>query len=217
MRDRYMAQIKELNEKLQELCRLVEMAIDATVSGMDEPGREPVSDVAEMEQLIDRMEKEIEALCMRLILEQAPVATDLRIISSALKVITDMERIGDQADDITELLTQVQDFAFMEQLPHIKEMAKATKGMVKDSITAYVTQNIGLAAKVIGTDDLVDSLFLDVKNEVIKAIKGNEDAADATDFLMIAKYFERIGDHATNIAEWVIYAVTGSRELETLQ
>lgn len=213
MRERYMAQMKELNEKLQELCRMVEMTIDAAVSELDATDREAANDVAEFEQLIDRMEKDIEALCMRLILEQAPVATDLRTISSALKMITDMERIGDQADDIAELLLQVQDFSFMEKVHHIREMAETTKHMVKDAITAYVTRNTKLAAKVIGMDDVVDNLFVQVKNEVIRAVKENEDAEDATDFLMIAKYFERIGDHATNIAEWAIYAVTGSKDI----
>ena len=113
-----MEQIRELNEQLQELGRLVEMAINAIVSELDSQTKETTEEVDELEQLIDRKEKDIEALCMRLILEQAPVATDLRIISSALKMITDMERIGDQADDIAELLNQVPDFGFMEKLPH---------------------------------------------------------------------------------------------------
>lgn len=212
MRDRYLAQIDELHEKMEELCRLVEMAIDATVEAMERMQGEAAKDVSEFEQLIDQKEKDIEALCMRLILEQAPVAGDLRIISSALKMITDMERIGDQADDIAELMIQIQDFTFMENLPHIKEMAEATKEMVQNAIKAYVTQDIKLANQVIDRDDLVDSLFVEVKNEVIRAVKENDDAEDATDFLMIAKYFERIGDHATNIAEWSLYSVTGSKQ-----
>ncbi len=212
MRDRYLAQIDELHEKMEELCRLVEMAIDATVEAMERMQGEAAKDVSEFEQLIDQKEKDIEALCMRLILEQAPVAGDLRIISSALKMITDMERIGDQADDIAELMIQIQDFTFMENLPHIKEMAEATKEMVQNAIKAYVTQDIKLANQVIDQDDLVDSLFVEVKNEVIRAVKENDDAEDATDFLMIAKYFERIGDHATNIAEWSLYSVTGSKQ-----
>lgn len=212
MRDRYLAQIDELHEKMEELCRLVEMAIDATVEAMERMQGEAAKDVSEFEQLIDQKEKDIESLCMRLILEQAPVAGDLRIISSALKMITDMERIGDQADDIAELMIQIQDFTFMENLPHIKEMAEATKEMVQNAIKAYVTQDIKLANQVIDRDDLVDSLFVEVKNEVIRAVKENDDAEDATDFLMIAKYFERIGDHATNIAEWSLYSVTGSKQ-----
>lgn len=211
MRDRYLAQIDALHEKMEEMCRLVEMAIDATVTAMEHMQGDAAKDVSEFEQLIDQKEKDIESLCMRLILEQAPVAGDLRIISSALKMITDMERIGDQADDIAELMIQIQDFTFMENLPHIKEMAEATKEMVQNAIKAYVTQDTKLAKQVIETDDVVDSLFVEVKNEVIKAVKENDDAEDATDFLMIAKYFERIGDHATNIAEWGLYSVTGSK------
>ncbi len=212
MRELYMEQIDKLNEKLRDMSHLVEMAIDAAVSELDHPEKSSADDVAEIEALIDRMEKEIEAFCMRLILEQAPVATDFRIISSALKMITDMERIGDQADDITELLVQIQNFAFMDKLPHIREMADTTKLMVNDAISAYVSQNTELAVNVIDRDDKVDQLFVEVKNEVIRAVKENEDAEAATDFLMIAKYLERIGDHATNVAEWAIYSVTGIRK-----
>lgn len=211
MRDRYEEQIKLLYTELEEFGRLVEMAIQTATTAVLTHDKNAAKEVAELEELTDKKEKQLEALCMRLILEQAPVATDLRRISSVLKMITDMERIGDQAEDITELITHIVDFDFDVHIPHIKEMADVTKIMVNQAITAYVNQDMEMAEDVIDMDDTVDNLFLEVKKEVVQSIKQSQDGVDATDYLMIAKYFERIGDHATNIAEWARYAVTGEK------
>ena len=161
---------------------------------------------------IDRKEREIESHCLRLLLQQQPVARDLRQISSALKMITDMERIGDQAADISEIIT----FGSIHEedmVRPIDEMAKATMKMVIESIDAYVNQDAELAHKIIAYDDVVDELFNEMKRVLVERIATQCcDANAALDLLMIAKYFERIGDHATNIAEWVLFSITGSRE-----
>ena len=158
---------------------------------------------------IDEKEREIETLCLKLLLQQQPVARDLRQISSALKMITDMERIGDQAADISEIVT-LENVRASESTMHIGDMAHATIKMVNDSIEAFVRRDLDLAHSVIAYDDVVDTLFNKVKQEIIEMIARNrEDGEHATDLLMIAKYFERIGDHATNIAEWVEFSITG--------
>ena len=165
--------------------------------------------VKEQGYIIDQMEREIESICLKLLLQQQPVAKDLRGISAALKMITDMERIGDQAEDIAEIITFLGGRTG-EEWHDIRIMAEATIKMVTDSIDAYVMQDLNLARSVLDYDDVVDDAFDRVKQTLIKMI--SENAADgeyAVDMLMIAKYFERIGDHATNIAEWVEFSVTG--------
>jgi phosphate transport system protein len=159
---------------------------------------------------IDTIEKEIETLCLRLLLRQQPVARDLRLISAALKMITDMERIGDQAADISEIAKFLIGKKYIINLEHIPQMAEATAKMVTDSIDAFVKRDLELAQKVIDYDDVVDDLFDKVKTDVIELIqKDKANGEQAIDFIMIAKYFERIGDHATNIAEWVVFSITG--------
>ena len=165
--------------------------------------------VKEQGYIIDQMEREIESICLKLLLQQQPVAKDLRGISAALKMITDLERIGDQAEDIAEIITFLGGRTG-EEWHDIRIMAEATIKMVTDSIDAYVMQDLNLARSVLDYDDVVDDAFDRVKQTLIKMI--SENAADgeyAVDMLMIAKYFERIGDHATNIAEWVEFSVTG--------
>ena len=165
--------------------------------------------VKEQGYIIDQMEREIESICLKLLLQQQPVAKDLRGISAALKMITDLERIGDQAEDIAEIITFLGGRTG-EEWHDIRIMAEATIKMVTDSIDAYVMQDLKLARSVLDYDDVVDDAFDRVKQTLIKMI--SENAADgeyAVDMLMIAKYFERIGDHATNIAEWVEFSVTG--------
>lgn len=158
---------------------------------------------------IDQMEREIESICLKLLLQQQPVAKDLRIISAALKMITDMERIGDQAEDIAEIITFL-DGRTGEECHDIRLMAEATIKMVNDSIDAYIGRDLALARSVIDYDDVVDAAFSRVKNTLISMITENTaDGEYAIDLLMIAKYFERIGDHAVNIAEWVEFSVTG--------
>jgi phosphate transport system protein len=163
---------------------------------------------------IDRQEKEIESLCMKLLLQQQPVASDLRLISAALKMITDMERIGDHASDISEMTILMAGTQYIVNPQQIQGMAKETTDMVIKSIDAFVNRDIELAKKVIEQDDLVDDLFMQVKQELILLINQSaKNGEQAADILMVAKYFERIGDHATNIAEWVIYSITGSHEI----
>ena len=165
-----------------------------------------------MGQTIDQSERTIESSCLKLLLRQQPVAKDLRQISAAMKMITDMERIGDQAEDIVDLIPKMENRPD-EKYPKIREMAKAAQTMVTEAVDAYVKQDLEMARKVMGDDDIVDNDFNEVKSAIIGIIAANpEEGEYALDLLMIAKYFERIGDHCTNIAEWVEFSLTGIRE-----
>ncbi|MDR0469572.1 MAG: phosphate signaling complex protein PhoU, partial [Peptococcaceae bacterium] len=192
---------------------LCEQAITQTNTALLEGDKELANSTIALDQEIDLKEREIEGLCLKLLLQQQPVAGDLRRISAALKMITDMERIGDQAADIAEislLMVKAREGSIRDRL--IREMAKATAKMVTESIDAYVRQDLVLAAKVMKDDDIVDGLFDQIKNELVENIRsGYSDGSNTVNVLMIAKYFERIGDHATNIAEWVEFAVTGRK------
>jgi len=167
-----------------------------------------------MEQEINEKETEIERQCLKLLLQQQPVAKDLRIISAALKMITDIERIGDQACDIVELVQEVSEM-YQESFPHIRNMAQEAVKMVRQSIEAFVKRDLELANYVIAYDDIVDDLFSAVKDDIIEKIKTDGNNVQIlVDLLMIAKYLERIGDHATNIAEWVVFSITGKHKEE---
>ena len=207
MRKRYQEQLELLHSEMIEMGALCEEAISNAAKCFYDNNRDYVK---EKEVLIDRKEKDIEALCIKLILHQQPVAGDLRVISSALKMISDMERIGDQACDIAEILEYVKREKISSET-HIMYMAIETIAMVTDSIEAFVKGDMDLSQDVIRHDDIVDALFDKVKSELIEKLKNNtEDATIFLDTLMIAKYFERIGDHAVNIAEWVMYSITGT-------
>ena len=183
------------------------------ITGMINQDVELAKNAIAFDNEIDEQEKEIENLCLKLLLQQQPVARDLRLISAALKMITDMERIGDHAADISEITIQLSNEKYIKKLEHISQMAKETTVMVVKSIDAFVSKNLDLAHEVIESDDVVDDLFDKVKNELIELInKDTKNGEQATDLLMIAKYFERIGDHATNIAEWVIFSITGEHK-----
>lgn len=210
-RSRFDAQLDALNDELILMGSLCESAIAAAAKALTGGDKTLVTTVSEMEEAIDQKERDIESLCMKLLLSQQPVARDLRQISAALKMITDMERIGDQALDIAEIVNTEGVTASDETL-HICEMSRAVIKMVTDSVDAYVKRDIELAYQVIDYDDIVDSLFCQVKETLEERFKNSSDMEFALDALMIAKYFERIGDHAVNIAEWVLYSVTGSRE-----
>lgn len=217
MRSRFDEQLTLLNKKMIEMGALCEELIarvaKALLNGDVEEAREAKSHGHE----IDRMEREIESICLKLLLQQQPVAKDLRVISSALKMITDMERIGDQAEDIAEIIPFLGGRCGAE-FADFKPMAEATCKMVTDSIDAYVKQDLKLAKAVLEYDDIVDNAFSRMKDTLIKMIAINhEDGGYAVDLLMIAKYFERIGDHATNIAEWVEFSVTGVHKEGTLE
>ena len=209
MRSRFDEQLKVLNKKMIEMgaeCEeLIALVAKALLNGDIEEARK----AKEQGHEIDQMEREIESICLKLLLQQQPVAKDLRVISAALKMITDMERIGDQAEDIAEIITFL-DGRTGEECHDIRLMAEATIKMVTDSIDAYVKQDLELAKSVSDYDDVVDDAFDRVKQTLIKMISENTaDGEYAVDLLMIAKYFERIGDHAVNIAEWVEFSVTG--------
>ncbi len=209
MRNRFDEQLIHLNNELITMGALCEEAISGCVKYLIDKDIAMRDNTLEADKQIDQKERDIERLCMKLLMQQQPVATDLRVISSALKMISDMERIGDQASDIAEIVKHIQK-SNLESNTHISDMARATIRMVTDSVESFVKKDIALAQTVIKNDDEVDSLFNKVKIELIQAIQQSEDDAEALiDLLMIAKYFERIGDHAENIAEWVIYSITG--------
>lgn len=217
MRNRFDAQLEALNTQLISMGALCESAIANAAKALLDGDIELANKAIEADQEIDQKERDIEGLCLKLLLQQQPVARDLRQVSSALKMITDMERIGDQASDISEIVKMAHITASGSAL-HIGEMARATIKMVTESIDAFVRRNLKIAQDVIAYDDVVDGLFNRVKNELIEYISQNpKDGEFAVDLLMIAKYFERIGDHATNIAEWVEFSITGSHKGESLQ
>lgn len=214
MRNKFDKELDLLNNELIEMGNLIEGSIQAAVSALKEQNIELAKRVVEGDREINDMEKVIERRCLKLLLQQQPVAKDLRLISSSLKMITDMERIGDQASDISEITIRLADQTYLKELVHIPQMAEATIKMVSDSIDAFVNKDLDLVKKVILSDDVVDDLFTIVKDELIHHIRTNVDQGEqAIDLLMVAKYFERIGDHAQNIAEWVYFAITGEHYL----
>ena len=211
MREHFEEELSKLSNALVEMGALCEDAISCAVKYLLKNDAQMKKNAAEAEKQIDQKEREIETMCMRLLIQQQPVATDFRMITSALKMISDMERIGDQALDIAEIAEYVTDD--IKSKINIKEMAETTVKMVMNSVDSYVRKDIDIANSVIGLDDNVDALLDMAKSELINVIRTeNENAEGLLDLLMVAKYFERIGDHAENIAEWVIFAVTGNHK-----
>lgn len=209
MRERFNEQLDKLNNMMSEMGERCDEVITLVREALVEGDLQKAKTVKEIEEDIDHMERDIEALCMKLILRQQPIARDFRQISAALKMITDMERIGDNAADIADIIPHLQGRT-ADECKYITEMSTATQKMVIDAVAAYVEGDVKKAEAVIAYDDIVDNYFLDVKKSLNKNIaEGSTDGVFTIDFLMIAKYFERIGDHACNIAEWVQYAVTG--------
>lgn len=214
MRNRFDRQLLELNNELIQMGSLIEQAIEMGISALVKQDVEKAEQAIKFDVEVDEQEKTIEALCMKLLLQQQPVAKDLRLISAALKMITDMERIGDQADDIAEILL-CRAGRPLSAGDTLRDMARATIRMVSESVDAYVRQDVDLAQQVIAADDEVDGYFDRIKAHLIDRIAKDVDDGEATlDLLMIAKYYERIGDHATNIAEWVMFSVTGAHKTE---
>ena len=209
MRDFFQEQLKELNRELVKMGADCEEIIALASDSLTDWNEKLAKNVSTIGARIDEGYHTVENICLKLLLRQQPVAKDLRVISAALKMITDMERIGDQAEDIVEIVP------FMnahpdEKFPRIREMAKAAQCMVTEAVDAYVKQDLELARKVMAYDDVVDNYFSQVKSGIIDIIAENPTEGEyALDLLMIAKYFERIGDHCTNIAEWVEFSVTG--------
>lgn len=213
MRIHFDEQLEQLNKEIINMGTLVEQAIGMAIEALIKQDVNKAHEAMEFDEEIDAKEKTIENLCLRLLLQQQPVARDLRVISAALKMITDMERIGDHATDISELAIVLSDLPHIEQLTHIERMAKETMVMLIQGLEAYVERNYDKAEEVISHDDIIDNLFVQVKQELIDIIQKDSNCANqAADLLMVAKYFERIGDHATNIAEWAIFSITGKHE-----
>ena len=210
MREYYTAQLETLNTNMIQMGALCEDAISAAIQSLLEDDRTIAKKVADTELEIDQMERDIERQCMRLLLMQQPVATDLRVVSSALRMIADLERIGDQASDIAEIII-TEDKSEAQDIPMIIKMSEAASKMVRDSVNAYVEKDLDLARKVMENDDVVDELFEEVKTTLINFIAENKglQGVEAIDLIMVAKYLERIADHATNIAEWVEFSITG--------
>jgi len=210
MRSRFEEQLTYLNDSLIEMGELVEQAIADANKALVEQDTELAKKAKSHENEINGMEREMEGLCLKLILQQQPVAGDLRLISSVLKIITDLERIGDHATDISTLTISLAKKQYVKKLDHIPLMAAATMKMVTESIDAFVKKDLELAQKVINDDDIVDNLFNTVRDDLIELLKSSTSNSDQViDLIMVAKYFERIGDHATNIAEWVVFSLTG--------
>ena len=210
MRSRFYKQLLELNKSLIEMGALCEEAIEKVAKALITGDIELAQYVLTNSKSIDHMERDIERLCMTLLLHQQPVAKDLRMITSALRMIKDMERIGDQAEDIAELVILLNGQT-IDSVNKIEKMANETAKMVRGSIDAFVNKNLYQARDVLKQDDIVDQLFVELKRDIINLISLNQyDGEFGLDILMIAKYLERIGDHATNIAEMVIYSLTGN-------
>ena len=210
MRKMYIKQLNKLNNELIIMGNLIEQAIEMAVTALVKKDINLAMRAIEFDTEIDNQERDIESLALKILLKQQPVAKDLRQVSSALKMVTDMERIGDHAADISEITIMTAGQNHINKMETIEQMAKETTIMLVKSIEAFVDQDVKKAQWVINDDDVVDRLFDEVKKELIELIaKDTKNGEQATDLLMVAKYFERIGDHATNIAEWVIFAVTG--------
>ena len=214
MRSQFDQQLAQLHRELIEMGALCEEVIALSSQALTEGDASLARRVAPLDRDIDRKERDIENLCLRLLLQQQPVAGDLRRISAALKMITDMERIGDQADDIAEIILSRGD-RLLTADGTLRAMARAAIRMVSESVDAYVRQDVALAERVIASDDEVDEDFERIKRRLIDGISsGAEDGESVLDLVMIAKYYERIADHATNIAEWVEFSVTGVHKTE---
>ena len=213
MRNSFDMQLRKLNNELIEMGSLIETAIARAYKGLINQNIEIAKENVEFDREIDQKEKEVENICLKLLLQQQPVASDLRLISSAIKMITDMERIGDQAADISELTILMSKTQYIKRFDHIEQMAKATLEMVTTSVDAFVKRDLELARSVFARDDIVDNLFVTIKNDLIELIREDvNNGEQAIDLIMVAKYFERIGDHAVNLADWVIFSIVGHHE-----
>ncbi len=207
MRLKFDEQLQQLNIEMVRMGNMIEKAIQDTINVFFSQDVEKAREIMEGDELVDREQKKIENICFQLLIQQQPVARDLRMITAAMKMVTDMERIGDQAADIAELTIMMAGSPYLLKEDNIKRMAAETMIMLIHAIEAYVDRDIEKAREVIDHDDIVDDLFLKVKSDLIEVMQSNTDYAEhAADLMMVNKYLERVGDHATNIAEWVIFA-----------
>ena len=214
MRSKFDEQLGKLNNEMIDMGNLIISNITSAIRAMKNKDRELALQIMRKDAEVDSAQKRIESTCFNLLIQQQPVARDLRTVTAAMKMVTDMERIGDHAADISEITVHLGDTSHIEKYEHISRMAAETTMMLSRAIEAYVERDTVKAEEVIAHDDVVDSLFDDAKSDVINLIKTAPEAGiEATDLLMIAKYFERIGDHATNIAEWVIYSLRTTAQM----
>lgn len=208
MRSKFDEQLQELNNEMIEMGRMIVQSIAMAIEALTNKDEKLAKQIMEGDTDIDRAQKRIESICFQLLIRQQPVARDLRVVTAAMKMVTDMERIGDHAADISEMTILMGRGSRIGDFSHISRMSSETMRMLNHSIEAYVEKDRDKAREVILQDDIVDELFDQVKRDIIGLIRRNPgDGEEATDLLMVAKYFERIGDHATNIAEWVIYSL----------
>lgn len=208
MRSKFDEQLNMLNQEMMHMGAMIEDRIQKAIEALIDRNEELATEIMESDNEVDREQKIIENICFNLLMQQQPVARDLRVISAAMKMVTDMERIGDHAADISEITIMMAKISCVQQLDDIRKMATETVIMLIQSIEAYVEKDMEKAQKVIAHDDIVDDLFDKNKSEIIEMIHKDPSCGEqAADLLMVAKYFERIGDHATNIAEWVIFAL----------
>ncbi len=208
MRSKFDEQLRQLNSEMIIMSNMIEKAIQDAIEALFSQNVEKAKQIMEEDELVDREQKKIENICFQLLIQQQPVAKDLRNITAAMKMVTDMERIGDQAADISELTVMMGDTPFLLKSDNIKKMATETILMLIHAVEAYVEGDMEKAKEVIEHDDIVDELFLKVKSDLIEVMKYKTDFEEqAADLLMVNKYLERIGDHATNIAEWVIFSL----------
>ena len=213
MRTRLNEELIKMHGMLETMGDMIEQALEGSVAALANEDMDKAREIIKNDRFVNRQEKEIETLCFRMLLMEQPVAYDLRNVSAAIKMITDMERIGDQAADICDLILHIGKTKIAMDYGHISRMAEVTIQMVKKSIEAFIRSDLDLAKKVCASDDEVDELFLAARRDLIELIRHDVTlSGQAIDMLMIAKYFERIGDHATNIGEWVIYAITGEHK-----
>lgn len=213
MRNKFNEQLLELNKEMIEMGNKIIDSIKMAIAALESRDTEKAKRIMEGDAEIDRLQKKIENICFNLLIQQQPVATDLRNVTAAMKMVTDMERIGDHAADISEITILMGQESRVDQFEHIAKMANETMIMLNHSIEAYVEKDAEKARRVIEHDNIVDALFDAAKKDVIQLILDDSgEGEEATDLLMIAKYFERIGDHATNIAEWVIFSLTTSAD-----
>ena len=207
----YELELEKLNQDLKEMAHMVENAIEQTFVAFEDQNHEKAEEIIKGDRTINDMERAVESRCLSLILRQQPVACDLRQVSTALKVVTDLERIGDHASDIAELILRIKVEHAYHIVKHLPTMAAAAQKMVHDAIEAFIAQDLEAAMEIIKRDDEVDTLFNQVKTDVIDLLKTSPNQADqGIDLLMVAKYLERIGDHAVNVCEWIQFSKTGA-------
>ena len=208
MRSKFDEQLLELNKEMIEMGNKIILSIKNAIEALVARDENMAKAIMESDAEVDHLQKKIEGICFNLLIQQQPVARDLRTVTAAMKMVTDMERIGDHAADISEMTILMGQNSQIDKFEHISQMATETMIMLNHSIEAYVEKNVIKAKEVIEHDDIVDDLFVEAKKDVIELILNSPSEGEgATDILMIAKYFERIGDHTTNIAEWVIYSL----------